>query len=226
MSYFKTGDYYNSNVLFNYLVNYFGNMNISEFDKKLMIISTNSTSNIFEPYVFRSYKLNVKEPKFNGSNNESVENCIRASTAAPTYFSPFIDLNGNSYVDGGLVANNPTKMAILESKELWENSKIDLILSIGTGTLSPDKGSSTIKGLSGELLTLVTNSDLIHQEVIELLYNFSKDTEYFRFSPIGLGSVKLDTSDVTILKNGEIETVKYMQTQETQIEKLVKILDG
>ena len=221
VSYYKSGDFYNSDLLLQILSNFFEDKNMSSVPHHLMIITTNCTSDLFEPYIFRSYKANSK---LKGSNDELLRNCIRASTAAPTYFSPFIDKNKNKFVDGGLVANNPTNLAILESKELFYSGTLNLILSIGTGDMTPGKGSTTLKNLPGELLTLMTNSELIHHEVIEFLFDFSRDTNYFRFSPEGLGSVKLDTSDVVILKNGELETEKYMKKQENLILKLLKLV--
>jgi patatin-like phospholipase/acyl hydrolase len=224
LRYMKSGDYYPPQVLDQYLAGFFNDRNIGTILKKLMIVSTNATSNVLSPYIFRSYRFPADPETFEGSNDELLRNCIRASTAAPTYFSPYVDTKGNKFIDGGLVANNPTKIAILELEELYPGTEINLILSIGTGTVTPTKGSTSIKNLPGEVITLVTNSDLIHHEVIQWLYDFSRDTKYFRFSPDGLGSVKMDTSNETILMNGEIETEKYMNKISTEVDKLINSL--
>lgn len=42
---------------------------------------------------------------------------VRASAAAPGYFSP-VCMQGKHYIDGGLVANNPTKIAIEQALSL------------------------------------------------------------------------------------------------------------
>lgn len=67
-----------------------------------------------------------------------------ATSAAPTYFDPYsaeyIDLDGNqktfnNKVDGGVAANNPTLLAIIEAQTAFYKQLSDLkILSIGTGT--------------------------------------------------------------------------------------------
>ena len=67
-----------------------------------------------------------------------------ATSAAPVFFSPFssdyIDLNGvsksfSNKVDGGVFANNPTLLGIIEAQEAFGKSLDDLkVLSIGTGT--------------------------------------------------------------------------------------------
>lgn len=66
-----------------------------------------------------------------------------ATSAAPTYFSPYsgdyVDLNGlpktfHSKVDGGVFCNNPTLTAIVEVQKAFNKNLSDLsVLSIGTG---------------------------------------------------------------------------------------------
>lgn len=66
-----------------------------------------------------------------------------ATSAAPTFFDPYSteyeDLNGNTIpfnnkVDGGVVANNPTLLGIIEAQEAFYRKIEDLkVLSIGTG---------------------------------------------------------------------------------------------
>lgn len=66
-----------------------------------------------------------------------------ATSAAPTYFDPysadFIDLNGmnvsfTNKVDGGVVANNPTLLGIIEAQKAFYQDLSNLrVLSIGTG---------------------------------------------------------------------------------------------
>ena len=56
-----------------------------------------------------------------------------ATSAAPTYFSPVLIPNYGEYVDGGLWANTPASVGILEGLRLKRDlQEIDL-LSIGTG---------------------------------------------------------------------------------------------
>lgn len=67
-----------------------------------------------------------------------------ATSAAPTYFDPYsatyIDLNGteksfSNKVDGGVAANNPTLLAIIEAQTAFYKELSELkIFSIGTGT--------------------------------------------------------------------------------------------
>jgi predicted acylesterase/phospholipase RssA len=63
-----------------------------------------------------------------------------ATSAAPTYFKPFLHgRTSRTFMDGALCYNNPTRVANTERKLLWPDvadQRPDLLLSIGTGTNS------------------------------------------------------------------------------------------
>jgi len=78
-----------------------------------------------------------------------------ATSAAPTYFAPYssdyTDLEGmerpfKNKVDGGVMANNPTIIGILEATKAFGKDLKDLeILSLGTGYKKFTEGDSKIK---------------------------------------------------------------------------------
>lgn len=78
-----------------------------------------------------------------------------ATSAAPTYFDPYnsvyTDLNGieknfANKIDGGMMANNPTLIAMVEAVKGFKVELSDLeILSIGTGHRNFTDGTSTKK---------------------------------------------------------------------------------
>jgi calcium-independent phospholipase A2-gamma len=57
---------------------------------------------------------------------------LRATTAAPTVFKPVM-LGGDLYCDGGIVASNPTAVAIHEARALFPDIPIEMVVSCGTG---------------------------------------------------------------------------------------------
>lgn len=75
-----------------------------------------------------------------------------ATSAAPTYFDPYsteyVDLDGinkpfKNKIDGGVVANNPTMIGVMEALKAFNVELTDLeILSIGTGYKTFKEGES------------------------------------------------------------------------------------
>ncbi|ESS35731.1 phospholipase, patatin family protein [Toxoplasma gondii VEG] len=82
-----------------------------------------------------------------GSSRILVKDALRATTAAPGFFSG-IFWEGQAFSDGALLANNPTAVALAEARGLYgEDVPIDLVVSIGTGKFpssfsSPSRGDS------------------------------------------------------------------------------------
>lgn len=78
-----------------------------------------------------------------------------ATSAAPTYFSPYsseyTDLNGlqktfSNKVDGGVIANNPALLGIVEAQEAFKQDLSNIkVLSLGTGHQKFSDGASRKK---------------------------------------------------------------------------------
>jgi patatin-like phospholipase/acyl hydrolase len=150
------------------------------------------------------------------------------------YFSQ-VSLDGRLFVDGGLVANNPTELAIFEAHHMFEDANLDWfvviidtaapsnslrvffgfsILSIGTGVPSKAAGSVNIFKMLSEIIDICTSSNSIHERVAEWIHMMPEPRpNYFRLNPTGgVGSLPLDTSDPKVLENVEKATEEYMKT--------------
>ena len=57
---------------------------------------------------------------------------LRATTAAPTFFKPLLSFD-ELYVDGGIVASNPTAVAVHEARTVYPGVPLELVVSVGTG---------------------------------------------------------------------------------------------
>jgi len=87
----------------------YGDKTLKEIEFTRLIIPTvNLTRG--EPHVFRSRHL----PKGVHDQDVKISDVIIAATAAPTYF-PHKQIGGNSYVDGGVWANDPSLLALAET---------------------------------------------------------------------------------------------------------------
>lgn len=86
---------------------------------------------------------NNYHPRFMRDYHIPAYQAALATSAAPTYFDPYstsyTDLNGmkqtfSNKVDGGVVANNPALLTIIEAQKAFDKQLSDLqVLSIGTG---------------------------------------------------------------------------------------------
>jgi len=154
-----------------------------------------------------------------------------ATSAAPTYFAPYssdyTDLEGmerpfKNKVDGGVMANNPTIIGILEATKAFGKDLKDLeILSLGTGYKKFTEGDSKIKkwGLRYWMLKngrkrlielfMQSQSQLV-ENYISLLHHgvdkIEKDNPNFLYDRVNVllcedDLIEMDESDLNRIKN-------------------------
>ncbi|KAI9678385.1 MAG: hypothetical protein M1822_008031 [Bathelium mastoideum] len=99
---------------------------------KSFVVTTNLTSHSAKPVLLRAYDTEFEVEPIN-SKPVKIWEAGRATSAAPTFFSPYKMEDGLEYTDGGTIANNPTELGYQEAGRLWQGRKIDLLVSIGTG---------------------------------------------------------------------------------------------
>jgi len=207
------------------------NVPLMEFEEKVkdhphckaFVVATCSYCTEFVPFVFRSYRNDVhvdlwglsRQPTFHGLLGQQfgvapkIWEAARGSSAAPTYFEPLVlnpidhPAQQVAFVDGGMVANNPTEIAIFEAKSLWPDDYIDCVVSLGTGSNLEKqvkamkatnngvfKAVSKIAVESGlvwgsNAVDIATCSECTHWQVRNWL-SMGRDTAYFRFNPQNL----------------------------------------
>ncbi len=111
-----------------------------------------------------------------------------ATTAAPTYFRPFLTDAGTPLVDGGLFANNPAGLAAVEAVGVlgWPRDEV-AVLSLGCGAEALDVRTrgwwrSGLLGFAPKVVDvfMTAQSDASCGTAIHLLGDRNK---FFRFSP-------------------------------------------
>jgi predicted acylesterase/phospholipase RssA len=156
---------------------------------------------------------------------------LRASTAAPTVFKPVM-MGGEMYCDGGIVASNPTAVAIHEAKTLFPGIPIELVVSVGTGGFTEVKSPPRIgwDGIIGQIVNSATDGEQIHHVLEDVLGDAGamsgSSTQYFRFNPV-LGppdEFPIDVTDPAKLAKLKHIAREYMKTPE-QREKVADIDD-
>lgn len=139
------GDKYDTAPLEMFLDEMYGDTLLSEARVPTMAVSTNTDG--CAPYVFKSWD----------SHGFLLREAARATSAAPTYFSPavFIDRETDerlTLVDGGMVANNPILATYIEARKLYPNADEFRILSLSTASprcvLHPEEYATNLDWLS------------------------------------------------------------------------------
>jgi len=224
----RKGCYYDHRVLTEELHRLVGERMLTELQLPTLLVATDKSTAEFEPFLLRSYdSLNTH---LKGSMMGTIVESIRASAAAPTYFEP-ITLKFTEdglqdeieLIDGGMVANNPTELAIFEAYHLWPHDTLGMIVSFGTGSTSPRKGYTNILEFGKDILNLVTNSEAIHRRICEWLESEQHPIDYFRFDPTGLGGLPLDCTNLNQLQQG-IEISEHYLTDQPQLAHLIALL--
>lgn len=141
----------------------------------------------------------------------------RATSAAPTFFSPAVmknetDNDSSLLIDGGVVANNPVLYAYKEARALYPETEKFHILSLGTGKSSNRQtGENTNSGVLGwfdptkgtpPLYRLYASAQMNTADQIAAIL---PDVEYLRIHKDFPRRVRMDETDPLILS----ELVEY-----------------
>lgn len=194
-----------------------------ETDSKIILTSSLVSVHPPQPFIFRNYNhKNEKDSKYEGSSREKLWRAARASSAAPGYFDEVVLDNGNRLVDGGILYNNPTPIALHEAKILWPNHPIDLVLSVGTGKPSPKEVPSSLFQMFTMIVDSATETEKTSMVLNDLL---PKDT-YFRLQACGNAyDFPLDETNTDKILGIEKEVEAYIKENEETFQKIAKILE-
>jgi calcium-independent phospholipase A2-gamma len=145
------------------------------------------------------------------------------------------------YCDGGIVASNPTAVAIHEARALFPDIPIELVVSVGTGAFIEQKSAPRVgwDGIIGQIVNSATDAEQIHHILEDILgtpavlggeKSAVSQTRYFRFNPIiGLPEeFPIDVTDPEKLKKLSKITTQYMEEteQEEKISRIAEIING
>ena len=203
---------------------YLGSTYIKEALREILI--TSYITNLRMPLFFTSNP--DKEQKYKEAKNFRVicegfkmEQAALATSAAPTYFKPYaltaLNRKDPAYtlIDGGVVANNPTSIAIIEAMTSYqmktgENINLDeiLVVSLGTGNKSSPLNIEDINNWGmvkwiEPLINMVFNgqSEVVDYQMEQLLspklQRNMPEKQYYRFQP-QYHEVKIDPKTVSV----------------------------
>uniref|UniRef100_A0A8C0IWU3 phospholipase A2 n=1 Tax=Chelonoidis abingdonii TaxID=106734 RepID=A0A8C0IWU3_CHEAB len=223
---------------------------------KVIVTGTLCDRQPAELHLFRNYKAPATKNKpevkttdpfkpLTKPEDQLVWRAARCSGAAPTYFRPI-----GRFLDGGLLANNPTLDAMTEiheyNKSLSQKGqsqqvrKLGVVVSLGTGRppqvpvrsvdvfrpSNPWELAKTVFGakeLGKMVVDCCTDADGPAVDRARAWCEMT-DTRYFRFSPQLHSDVMLDEVSDAILVNALWDTQLYICQQQEQFKQLVQEL--
>lgn len=115
---------------------------------KVFVVSSIMSRNPKELHVFRNYTYPLgHESRYAGTSEAQLWEALRASSAAPTFFSE-IKVNGELHADGAMLANNPCAIALHEAKCIYPGVPIECVISLGNG-LTETGSEANLEGAAG-----------------------------------------------------------------------------
>ncbi|KAI4312011.1 hypothetical protein MLD38_036870 [Melastoma candidum] len=221
---------------------------------KVFVVATLVSMTPAQPYIFRNYQYPAGTPEvsfstsegsgvklsgsvpmgaqggydrcaFIGSCKHHVWQAIRASSAAPYYLDDFSD-DINRWQDGAIVANNPAIFAIREAQQLWPDTRIDCLVSIGCGSVATKvrKGGWRYLDTGQVLIESACTVDRV-EEALSTLLPMLPEIHYFRFNPVDERcGMELDETDPAVWLKLEAATNEYIQSNSEAFKLVIKRL--
>jgi uncharacterized protein len=143
-------------------------------------------------------------------DNFLMREIARATSAAPTYFEPFLVEGGPhdkcALIDGGVHSNNPAMCAYVEARKIHPDENDFLVVSLGTGELTRNMPYEEVKGWglalwAQPILNVVFDgvADTVDYQLRELLFTEEGDARrYYRFQTVlDIGKDDMDDASAT-----------------------------
>mmetsp|Transcript_1270 Transcript_1270/g.3405 ORF Transcript_1270/g.3405 Transcript_1270/m.3405 type:complete len:1282 (+) Transcript_1270:1961-5806(+) len=192
-----TGAKYDARVLEEVLRDIYGDTRLLDLPARprAFVVSALSSVSPVVPYLWRNYQCPSRGPsRYPGTCHASVLTALRATSAAPSYFDD-ISYDGGRHIDGGVVANNPSAVAIHEARQIFHGRPIELMVSLATGAAPAKPAAGGGGGWQGVFAALVDGS-CGSGRIAEALSDSLGPEVYRRFAPEGPAfGVEMDATE-------------------------------
>ena len=159
------------------------------------------------PFFFKSHRI-AADPTFNWKLTE----IARATSAAPTFFSPLHLTRDNqdyALVDGGVFVNNPAMAAYAEARSLYPDATEIMVVSVGTGDRQDRITYSAAKdwgllGWSREIVPVLMDSV---SEAVDYEMRSIPGCTYYRLQVADLHEASSAMDDVDAVNLAKLQSV-------------------
>lgn len=152
--------------------------------------------------------------------DEKLIDIALSTSAAPTYFPTQDTKHSSSLIDGGVCANNPSLVGLIDALELNNRDFNNIrLLSIGTGEqchmpysldkledagklnwIAQFKGTPILSEVGSPLIeTLMNSQSVLTHHQVNFLLNYDEDKRYIRINP--KLDIPMDLDDATKINN-------------------------
>lgn len=228
-SLFMKNSYYDSDSWTQILKENMGETNIIETARdpntpKVCLVATTTNTNRVQAYLFRNYNLPYRVTShYQGTSLPRLWEAVRASAAAPGYFSEF-RIGDMILLDGGLFVNNPTAIALHEAKQLWPDAELQCVLSVGTGRHEPIATTNEASISWATRLRTIVNSATDTEGVHTTMHDLLPGSVYYRFNPYLSDEFGLDEIEENRLAVMMEDTSLYLRKNEPKIQEAAQAL--
>jgi uncharacterized protein len=196
---------YSPDALESVLEQFFHDVEFSTALTPLLISSYDLQGQI--PFFFKSHRI-AADPSFNWKLTE----IARATSAAPTFFSPLHVTRGDkdyALVDGGVFVNNPSMAAYAEVRSLYPETTEVMIVSVGTGDRQDQITYSAAKdwgllGWSRQIVPVLMDSV---SEAVDYEVRSIPGCTYYRLQVPYLQEASSEMDDVDSANLGNLQSV-------------------
>jgi hypothetical protein len=135
-------------------------------------------------------------------------------------------MQGEAFIDGGLLHNNPVDLVYSEAMDLWPNT-VPLLVSIGTGVAPDNSFRGNLYTIALRLKDIATETEKTHLKFKEGSgREIVRSNRYFRFNVPGIGVIGLqEWQRLTELQE---QTEKYIETNagtaKACVQKLLEVI--
>lgn len=187
------------------LMNIFGNRIMKDARTKLLIPTYNLVTDSVQ--IFKT----PHAADLVNDYNKKIYDVLLATTAAPVYFSPY-KMNGGVYMDGGVGANNPSLIALIEGLTRCEWNRDDIMI-LNIGSVSGGKNTSGREKMGiKDFLTIQRCFMSAESQYASNICNLVLGRRYMRIEEVAKpGEVALDKVDeksLSKLRDLGIESAK------------------